>query len=264
MSQPTPTQSRDLARRRNTQARLSELGSVLGLATLGARAPQAVKFATRRAPRLAAMRPVSRMIAAEPKATSASNTLGALSIGNGAISGLNFAGLQRQEARIESKPSAVAKRDDRFLRHNRDRISPKAEEGYEYLREGRNYGRRKLVSGAVLSGAAGGGALMAVSRRKPISAVTAAALSAFAANEARAGSQQADTWEAKMAKIRAKAYERAESGKYGEGRELAKALVGIRPMGLPRVARPRVGGLTRRGNQTFTRRGSIPGTGRQL
>lgn len=83
----TPTQQRrELVERKKTQGRLSEASAALGLATLAARAPQGVQVAARRLPKAAAVKPVARMIAAEPRATAASGVLAPLTIGTGALS----------------------------------------------------------------------------------------------------------------------------------------------------------------------------------
>lgn len=97
------------------------------------------------------------------------------------------------------------KADDRFLRQHSDRISPQAEEGYRYLREGRNNALKDVAKDprhAILHG------------------------------------QKAVRWNKKMSKIRAKGYERASNGEFGEGRDVEKALIPMRGPRLPRMRKP--------------------------
>jgi hypothetical protein len=149
----------------------------------------------------------------------------------------------------------VKKGDDSFLRSHRNHISPKAEEGYKYLRRGRN--ESTLIAG--LSGGLGG--LSAVNAAKAIDAKrygSAALSGAVAGVNAYTGvksAKKAKRWNNKMDKIKAKAYEREKAGVYGAGRdvEMAKAMWSIRkptfgspyPKGLKRAPSMRRGSVRR-------------------
>jgi hypothetical protein len=84
------------------------------------------------------------------------------------------------------------KADDRFLRNHSDRISPQAESGYRYLREGRNNALKDVA-------------------KDPRHAIE--------------HGKKAARWNKRMNKIRAKGYERASNGEFGEGREVEKAVI---------------------------------------
>ena len=126
----------------------------------------------------------------------------------------------------------VAKSDS-FLATHRDRISPKAEAGYEYLREGRNRFRsdarmqtHQAVGSAAMSGLSGWLTAHEVARGGSKPAIAVAGLSAAASgvnaahslNGARQSKRSAKSWDSKMDKIKAKAHERANAGLYGPGR----------------------------------------------
>lgn len=70
-----------------------------------------------------------------------------------------------------------------------------------------------------------------------------------------------------MDKIKARAYQRAADGQYGRSRPRPKVEKALIPTGAlkPKVLNgTRAGGVVRRGMTTYTRRGSIVGTGRSL
>ena len=110
---------------------------------------------------------------------------------------------------------------DRFLNQYGDRISPKAEEGYKYLKRGRN---RRIADAGVSAGFAGlsgGVGLHALKRgSKGWAAVGAAGAALSGVSAARSGNDAA-RWNSKLGKIKAKAKEREAAGKYG--RPVSKA-----------------------------------------
>ncbi len=220
----TRAETTNLVQRKERGRKISTAAGVMGLSALALRAPEAAKFVATKTPRAA--KTVGRLARREPSATKASNALGVLSIGTGSAGSLNYAAQQRLEAK------AVEKRDDRFLRKHRDRISPEAEKGYEYLRRGRN----TAAAEAAVSGAwTGVGTTVAVSGLRHGGrwgkGIGAAAGLASAGNAAQgiASGRKAVRWNQKMGRIKAKGRERAAQGVYGRGRmpaapEVEKAL----------------------------------------
>lgn len=97
------------------------------------------------------------------------------------------------------------KSDDRFLRNHSDRISPQAESGYRYLREGRNRSLKDMA-------------------KDPLHSVS--------------HGKKAARWNKKMTKIRSKGFERASMDEYGSGREVTKALIPMGGIRLPRMRKP--------------------------
>jgi len=97
------------------------------------------------------------------------------------------------------------KSDDRFLRNHSDRISPEAEAGYRYLREGRNSSLKDMA-------------------KDPLRGVQ--------------HGKKAARWNKKMTKIRAKGYQRASMDEYGSGREIGKAFIPVLGSRLPRMRKP--------------------------
>ena len=174
---------------------------------------------------------------------------------------------------------SLRKSDDRFLRENRDRISPSAEAGYEYLRRGRNTARRQsAVSGAVTAGNLLGAGYY-VKKKNPMMAGAASLLAVGSGANAVDRGLMAHRWNKnKMGPIKAKAISRREAGLYAPGRgkqpvdttsrskarkaDLSKALWKMPVASIKPSVRP--GGLMRLSSgRTVTRRGSIPGTGRR-
>lgn len=195
-------------------------------------------------------------------------------------------GGKNQRAASRKALSRIKKRDDRFLREYRDRISPKAEAGYERMRSDRNRFRRNsaIAGGLAVSNALSG--IHYARRRNPImtagSALAGTAMVAAAADQAHA----ARGYNRKMeSNIRRRAKIRAQQGYYGEGRGLQptdptsktrikKGLMSavraprLAPAGKPRVPRmPKSYGVRRGGlvklpsGRQISRRGSVPGTG---
>ena len=124
----------------------------------------------------------------------------------------------------------VGKRDDRFLREHRDRISPKAEAGYKYLRAGRNEAIGDSAWYGGTAALAGGGAAFQYGMRnyfpKKLAigiGATNAVLAGYSGVEAVRSGKKAHRWNSKMGLIRAKAKERAVAGEYGRDRVVAKA-----------------------------------------
>ncbi len=230
----TRAETTNLVQRKERGRKISTAAGVMGLSALALRAPEAAKFVATKTPRAA--KTVGRLARREPSATKASNALGVLSIGTGSAGSLNYAAQQRLEAK------AVEKRDDRFLRKHRDRISPEAEKGYEYLRRGRNTARGQSADNAFTAGALGlvsgaglvGGAIrreMRLPRNKWSTgiAVSAGLGAGLAGAMSVSDAKKAHRWNSKMKKIKAKGRERAAQGVYGRGRmpaapEVEKAL----------------------------------------
>jgi len=131
------------------------------------------------------------------------------------------------------REKADAAGPDRFLRRYSDRISPRAESGYQYLREGRNERRRAAASlGVVTAGGAAGTGLATRAALRSTGASRAgytglAALGALSSGVTGVASvnhvRSSRRWESKMAKIRAKAKEREAAGEYGRDRVVTKA-----------------------------------------
>ena len=124
----------------------------------------------------------------------------------------------------------VGKNDDRFLREHRDRISPKAEAGYKYLRAGRNEAIGDSAWYGGTAALAGGGAAFQYGMRnyfpKKLAigiGATNAVLAGYSGVEAVRSGKKAHRWNSKMGLIRAKAKERAVAGEYGRDRVVAKA-----------------------------------------
>lgn len=114
------------------------------------------------------------------------------------------------------------KADDRFLRQYRTRISPEAEFGYQRLRHVRNKERAAAAASAVGGAVAGGAALHAgVRGRGKFAALMAipAVTGAVAAGRSADASTRVN---ARMDKIKAKAYERERAGVFGRGRRVVE------------------------------------------
>ena len=124
-------------------------------------------------------------------------------------------------------------KSDRFLHEYGDRISPKAESGYTYLREGRDRYKsearmqtHQAAGSAAMSGLSGWLTSHEVARGGSKPAIAVAGLSTLASginaahsyNSARHANASAKRWDSKMDKIKAKAHERAHAGLYGPGR----------------------------------------------
>lgn len=259
----TRAETSTLVQRKERGRKISTAAGVMGLTALALRAPEAAKFAAAKSPAVA--RRVGRLARREPGATRASNALGIVSIGTGSAGSLNYAAQQKLEAQ------QVKKRDDRFLREHRDRISPEAEKGYRYLRRGRNdaAGASALFGG--LAAANVGSALY--SRRAYGSGKLGTGMAL--ANGIAAGytgitaidqGEKAYRWNSKMGKISAKGRERAAGGVYGRGRvpmspEVEKALLAPRiRMASPLMRKPALKASyvgTSVAGRKFTVRGSV-------
>jgi hypothetical protein len=112
---------------------------------------------------------------------------------------------------------------DRFLRDYGDRISPKAEAGYKYLKDGRDQRRVNAGIGATVSGLSGAMAYSAARGRRFGWAGGHGALAGLSAVSAVRSARESGRWDARMGKIKAKAMERAAAGEYGRDRVVAKA-----------------------------------------
>ena len=125
---------------------------------------------------------------------------------------MNYAAQQKLEAQ------QIKKRDDRFLRTHRDRISPEAEKGYRYLRRGRNEAVTQSSMTGGFAGLSAGLGVHALRRgSKGMAAVGGATAALFGSSSVREG-RRAARWNARMGKIKAKGVERAAVGEYGRGR----------------------------------------------
>lgn len=128
----------------------------------------------------------------------------------------------RSKARVRVADKLIRARfrkaDDRFLRKYRQNISTDAERGYQYLRTGRN---RAIASSAVSTGVTGlntYGLATALRGRRPGWAAIHAGLGAVSGANAVQSGRKARSWNAKMGKIKAKAYQRAAVGELGRDR----------------------------------------------
>jgi GNAT superfamily N-acetyltransferase len=152
-------------------------------------------------------------------------------VGAGTVGGAAVYGHARYEenkhprtfgGKYSSKP--VAKRDDRFLRGYKERISPDAERGYKHLKQGRNEQAAEAVGSATMTGL--GGWLLhhelkhgKVLHKNPGALIAAAGTVASAAN-ARQNAAGARRYHQKIQPIKAKARSRRAQGLYGPGRGL--------------------------------------------
>jgi uncharacterized ParB-like nuclease family protein len=163
--------------------------------------------------------------------------------------------------------SKIAKKDDKFLRQYRDRISPNAEQGYKHLRSG---AKSRQVD-AVATGALGAGLASYSAKEFRNKNKSGAALSllggAVSLKESADNAYAARAWNAKANKIKQRAYQRERDGEFGSGRnvDMAKSMwvekglsVGLPyPKGMRRSG-IRPGHLRRtRSGKTITVRGSV-------
>lgn len=209
--------------------KLSEVAGAMGLTALGLRSPEIAASVARKVPKT--RKSLQKIIAKEPAYTKASNTLGIGAIGTGSIGSFNFAHLQGLEAKRESR---VAKRDDKFLREYKDRISPKAEASYNRMKAT----RKKQATLAGAEGALGGGLLAYGAKDLARGNKGSAALSvlggALALNNASDRLSTTKGYSRAIGGIKDKAKERAALNQYGTGRvskqqvDLAKAFMTVR------------------------------------
>lgn len=224
--------------------KLSEVSGALGLTALGLRSPEIAASIARKAPKT--RKSLQKIIAKEPQYTKASNTLGIGAIGVGSIGSFNFARLQGLEAKRESN---VAKRDDKFLREYKDRISPKAEASYNRMKATRN----KQATIGTAEGALGGGLLAYgvkdIARGNRASAALSVLGGGLAINNASDRLSTAKGYNRAIGGIKSKAKERAVLNQYGTGRvskeqvDLAKAFMAVRA---PQWGKARPKGILRK------------------
>lgn len=213
-------------RAERTQARVGLASNILGLAAGGAATAGALRKPALYKPALENAGPVTgRLLRGRTLSPRGRRLIRAGAIGGLSLQAANVGG-DVVANRVLSRESGVSKRDDRFLRRYRDRISPAAEEGYRYLRSGRNarLGNAAVSSGiAALSGGMGVHALRHGSKGWAAVGGAGALLSAAAASSS---AKDAARWSSKMGKIRAKAREREAAGVYGMGRrpEVVKSI----------------------------------------
>lgn len=226
--------------RKQRAKRIGLASGTLGVAALGARAPEAAAALARR-PGLRSVKGLRRLASHEPKATKASNALGVGAIGVGAIGSFNSARIQGSEAKAEKK--VIAKRDDHFLRNYSDRISPDAERGYRYLRSGRNKRAAHAAFSGALAGVSGMATAQAIAQKRYGLAALGGAATVLNAHSAGAHSRDAVRWHGKMDKIRAKGLERASQGVYGRDRNAALNVA----KGITALSRPQFGAAMPKG-----------------
>lgn len=128
------------------------------------------------------------------------------------------------------------KRDDQFLRDYKDRISPRAEAGYNSMRRQRNKDRAWAAGQAGLTGVNALGLAGALKARSKVWTPLAAGATAFSAHQSVKHARKARRYDmGPMEGIRRKARDRAARGVYGQDRgkdPVDKALV-------PRLPVPR-------------------------
>lgn len=246
--------------RSRTRARdLALAGGTLGIAALGARAPEVAAAVARKSPKILAKPRVQRLVNFEPKATKASNALGIGAIGVGATGSFNFAHLQSLQNKQDVKKDA-------FLNQHRNRISPQAETGYKYLRNGYKHKVFDATAAGVLGAGTVAYSVRELRHKNKPAAVLGTLAGAITLKEAHDNAKAAREWNAKANKIKAKAYERARDGVFGVGRnvDMAKSLwveksvIATVPKGLMRKPAIKAGHLmhTRTG-KIVSVRGSI-------
>lgn len=137
----------------------------------------------------------------------------------------------------------VTKRDDRFLRNYRDRISPDAERGYDSLRRQRNKDRAWAAGQTGLAGLNAAGTVAALRARSKPFAVLGAGLTAFSGAQAVKHGRKARAYDrGPMEGIRRKAKSREAQGLYGPGRGKEPVDLSSKRVGkalIPRIPRPR-------------------------
>lgn len=141
------------------------------------------------------------------------------------------------------------KRDDKFLREYRDRISPKAEQGYNNMRRQRNKDRAWAVTQTGLTGLNAAGLAAAVKGRSKVWTPVAAGATAFSASQAVKHGRKAQGYDkGPMEGIRRKARDRANRGVYGADRGKDPVDKALRPM-TPPIPRSVPKGMLRRPTQ---------------
>jgi hypothetical protein len=156
---------------------------------------------------------------------------------------------------------------------HRQRISTDAERGYEYLRAGRNRARAESAGWGVAAASNVPAAAWSAAARRPVMAGANAALAAGTGAMAVQQGMKARRWNAKMGKIKARAKQRAQDGQYGRDRQVMVDKAGVVSKATPRIPAPRStpvrprygvrsGSIVRVGSRSYTRRGTIAGTGR--
>lgn len=114
------------------------------------------------------------------------------------------------------------KSDDRFLRQYRIRISPEAEVGYSRLRQLRNRERGAASASAIGSAIAAGASVHGGIRGRGKYAALLAIPAVTGAVAAGRSANKATHLNARMDKIKAKAYERERAGVLGRGRRVVE------------------------------------------
>lgn len=177
-----------------------------------------------------------------------------------------------QGGKFRTKGTSIQKRDDRFLREYKDRISPKAELSYNRMKATRN--KRAVLAGS--EGALGGGLIAYGAKEFTRGHKGSAALSvlggSLSLNNAADHLATTKGYNRAIGGIKNKAKERATLNQYGQGRvpkqqvDFAKALIRVRaprwgmarPKGILRKPAIRDGHLMRTASgKTVSVRGSI-------
>lgn len=98
-----------LIRQKKKQSKYSLTSAALGLSAFGLKSPALVGAAAKRSKTLAQMKPVQRFAGHAPKADKYATNLGIASLGVGGMGSLNFARIQRAEAKADQKATGIKK-----------------------------------------------------------------------------------------------------------------------------------------------------------
>lgn len=137
----------------------------------------------------------------------------------------------------------LGKRDDKFLRRYRDRISPDAERGYNSMRRQRNKDRAWAATQTGLTGINAAGTVAAIRARSKPFTVLGAGLTAFSGAQAvKHGAKARGYDKGPMEGIRRKARSREDAGLFGPGRGKEPVDASSKHVGkalVPRIPMPR-------------------------
>jgi hypothetical protein len=163
---------------------------------------------------------------------------------------------------------------DAFLDQHRNRISPKAEEGYKHLRSGAKARNIDAGANAVLGAGIIGYSVRDLRHKNRLGAAVGTLGGALTLKNAAENASAARQWNAKANKIKERAYQRERDGEWGKGRQstIAKSMwiekgfpikngmaIGMpKPKGMMRRPSLRAGHLMRTSSgKTVTVRGSV-------
>lgn len=242
----TEADNAEVVARKKRARHLSQVSGTMGLAALGLRAPSGAAALARHSKSAANVKALARVASHAKTANEASNTLGVGAIGVGSLGSFNFARLQGLEAKRDQV------RKDAFLNQYRDRISPKAEEGYRRLTTGIREDNIDAAGNAALGAGLIGYSMKDAYKKRHGLAVLGVLGGATALRSAKRNIESADRQKMARQRIKDKAVERATAGQYGEGRrpvakasteDLAKAFVRLRA---PRLNAPYPKGILKK------------------